>query len=69
VPETAPLGTSMHRPLLPLTRLYWPEAWATACHCRSVAVVLQATWTRSALLAVDAPVTSTHLPLAPAASV
>src|SRR3954447_26306665 len=57
------LGTSMQRVLLPLTRLYWPEL-PVAFHCWLVAVP-QATWMSSAELSADAPVTSTHLPLAP----
>ncbi len=57
-----PLGTSMQRVELPLTRA---DPWTF--HCWLVADP-HAVWMSRALLAVEAPVTSTHLPLAPEAS-
>src|SRR6185312_10550944 len=62
VPETVlDEGTSMQRVELTFARLNWPFARAVAVHCWSLAAVLQATWTSSALLSTEAPVTSTHL--------
>src|SRR4051812_26685397 len=61
-------GTSMHWPLLTLTRLYPADA-ATTRHCCRVAPDAQAAWVSLAPDAVDDDGTSMHFPLAPGTSV